>query len=163
MRKWSLFLCLCAILLVMKTSSCCEAQISAYATVSRQSITLRTYSLEDFSSIVPGKSTIMDVDKIVPTFSICASSSCTGMSYFPASGGDYICIKYYGSDLVVGAIAVHPNQVDFLAACQDDALRDAHTEKIFFLDADPCYTGTATPSSADLRIASGSKIGPSPK
>ena len=61
------------------------------------------YSIEDFQSITVGKSTFQDVNKIVTAKSIQVTSY-GGVCEYPKRNGGFIRIKYYGKELIVGAI-----------------------------------------------------------
>lgn len=63
------------------------------------------YALDDFSSIIIGKSTIEDVNKIVSTRYLVAASY-GGFIECPMEDGHCIRIKFYFPDFVVGDIAV---------------------------------------------------------
>ena len=61
------------------------------------------YRMEDFQTIIVGESTHQDVYKIGPTGAIQVTSY-GGFCEYPMQNGGYIRIKFYGPDLVVGAI-----------------------------------------------------------
>ena len=61
------------------------------------------YTKEHFCSIVIGKSTYQDVYEIAPTSVMCVTSY-GGLCEYPMKTGGYICIKFYGKDLVVGDV-----------------------------------------------------------
>ena len=63
------------------------------------------YTLEDFESIVVGKSNHTDVYIIAPT----ATMQCTsygGKCEYMMENGNLICIKFYGEELIVGSIEI---------------------------------------------------------
>lgn len=61
------------------------------------------YTLQDFQSILIGKSSFKDVCEVVPTAKI-AATSYGGICRLPALSGGNIQIKCYGKDLIVGCI-----------------------------------------------------------
>lgn len=61
------------------------------------------YTAEDFQSIIIGESTFRDVYKVAPTESI-QMTSYGGLCNYPMQSGGYVCIKFYGKNLIVGAI-----------------------------------------------------------
>lgn len=74
------------------------------------------YSIEDFQSIVVGKTTFQDVYKLFPAEGMIVTSYGGLCNYATESGS--ICIQFYGSDLVVGAIEFNPKD----AAEADDQI-----------------------------------------
>ena len=67
----------------------------------------KTYSKEDFQSIVIGESTIKDVHKIAPR-DVMSVTSFGGEYEYPTENGGKIRISFYGEDLVVGSIEEIP-------------------------------------------------------
>lgn len=61
------------------------------------------YRKEDFESIIIGESTFKDVYEIVATESIQVTSY-GGFCEYPMKDGGCVRIKFYGKDLIVGAI-----------------------------------------------------------
>ena len=61
------------------------------------------YDYDDFQSITIGESTYQDVCKVGIPESM-QITSYGGFCEYPMQNGDYILIKFYGKDLVVGAI-----------------------------------------------------------
>ena len=61
------------------------------------------YTPDDFQSIIVGKSTYQDVYEIAPTTSVTITSY-GGICEYPTSDGKCIYIKFYGADMIVGAI-----------------------------------------------------------
>ena len=61
------------------------------------------YTKEDFQFIVVGESTYYDVYNVVPADSMQVTSY-GGFCEYPMQNGVYIRIKFYGTDLIVGAI-----------------------------------------------------------
>ena len=61
------------------------------------------YTLDDFQSIIVGESTYQDVYDIAPTASVIITSY-GGICEYPSSDGKHIYIKFYGAEMVVGAI-----------------------------------------------------------
>ncbi len=61
------------------------------------------YTKEDFNSIIIGESTHRDVFNIAH-IELLYITSYGGLCEFPTENGGYICIKFYGKDLIVGSI-----------------------------------------------------------
>lgn len=61
------------------------------------------YTLDDFQSIVIGESTFQDVYDIAPPISL-TTTSYGGFCEYPSADGKYIHIKFYGAEMIVGAI-----------------------------------------------------------
>jgi len=61
------------------------------------------YRIEDFNSIVIGKSSYRDVYNLAPSESM-QITSYGGFCEYPKQDGGYIRIKFYGADLVVGSV-----------------------------------------------------------
>lgn len=61
------------------------------------------YTLDDFQSIVIGESTFQDVYDIAPSISL-TTTSYGGFCEYPSADGKYIHIKFYGAEMIVGAI-----------------------------------------------------------
>ena len=61
------------------------------------------YSLDQFDSIIVGESTSRDVRNIVSNETLLVTSF-GAVSEYPAADGQYIRIKYTGSDLIVSSI-----------------------------------------------------------
>lgn len=61
------------------------------------------YTMDDFKSIIIGESTFQDVYNIAPNEQMRATSY-GGLYEYPMQSGGYILIKFYGSDLIVGAV-----------------------------------------------------------
>ena len=64
---------------------------------------MKKYSIEDFQAITIGESTYREVYEIAPPESLQITSYGAFCYYLRQSGG-YICIKFYGKDLIVGSI-----------------------------------------------------------
>ena len=61
------------------------------------------YQIEDFNSITIGESTYQDVYEIAPVKSM-QTASYGGFCEYPMQNGGCIRIKFYGKNLIVGAI-----------------------------------------------------------
>ena len=61
------------------------------------------YKIEDFESITIGESTYQEVYKVAYSESM-QITSYGGFCEYPMENGGYVCIKFYGKDLIVGAI-----------------------------------------------------------
>lgn len=61
------------------------------------------YTLDDFQSIIVGESTFQDVYDIAPPISL-TTTSYGGFCEYPSADGKYIHIKFYGAEMIVGAI-----------------------------------------------------------
>ena len=69
------------------------------------------YEKEDFQSIIIGESTFQDVYKIASEGAI-QITSYGGFCEYPMQNGGYIRIKFYGKDMIVGAIEEVSNTGD---------------------------------------------------
>ena len=69
------------------------------------------YSADTFSSVVVGVSTIHDVYEIAPMQELLATSY-GALCKYPISSTECLCIKFYGSEMVVGAIEICPNDIN---------------------------------------------------
>ena len=67
----------------------------------------KTYSKEDFQSIIIGESTFKDVYKIAPLGTMNVTSF-GGECEYPTENGGIIRVCFYGEDLVVGSIEEIP-------------------------------------------------------
>ncbi len=68
------------------------------------------YRKEDFQSITIGETTYYDVYKVASSETMNVTSY-GGFCKYPIQGGGYILIKFYGKDLIVGAIEeVNPDK-----------------------------------------------------
>ena len=65
------------------------------------------YKIEDFQSITIGESTYKDVYEIASTETI-QITSYGGFCEYPMQNGGYICVKFYGRELVVGDVEEIP-------------------------------------------------------
>ena len=72
-------------------------------TAGQDGVSKKKYSIEDFQSITIGESTYREVYEIAPLESLQITSYGAFCDY-PTQSGGYIRIKFYGKDLVVGAI-----------------------------------------------------------
>lgn len=72
-------------------------------TMVEDEVSMKKYSIEDFQSITIGESTYHEVYDIAPVESLHITSYGAFCDY-PTQSGGYIRIKFYGKDLVVGAI-----------------------------------------------------------
>ncbi len=118
MRKMiSVLLCMFVILLIpackenveenMTTAFWTKPLISACReNVNEAEKNMGCYSIEDFQTIVVGKTTFQDVYKLFPEEGMIVTSYGGLCNYATESGS--ICIQFYGSDLVVGAIEFNP-------------------------------------------------------
>ncbi len=61
------------------------------------------YMLDDFQSIIIGESTYKDVYDIAPPISV-TTTSYGGFCEYPSADGKHIYIKFYGAEMIVGAI-----------------------------------------------------------
>ena len=61
------------------------------------------YTKEDFKSITIGESTYQDVYNIASSESM-QMTSYGGFCEYPMQNGGYVRIKFYGKDMIVGAI-----------------------------------------------------------
>ena len=68
-------------------------------------VTNSYYSLDDFDCIMIGKSTYNDLSDVFGTILVCYTSY-GGICEFPMENGNYIQIKFYGSDMVIEDIYV---------------------------------------------------------
>lgn len=66
------------------------------------------YRVDTFSSIVVGTSTLRDVYEIAPMQELLATSY-GALCKYPISDTECLCIKFYGSEMVVGAIEICSN------------------------------------------------------
>ena len=69
------------------------------------------YKKEDFQSIIIGESTYQDVHKIAPIEAM-QTTSYGGFCQYPMENGGYVRIKFYGKDLIVGAVEELSGEVD---------------------------------------------------
>ncbi len=99
---WKFFIVLCLILIFLLSG--CEAMSNEeeYSGVYIKDY----YDIEDFKSITIGESTFADVYKVATTEKMHVTSY-GGFCEYPMQNGGYICIKFYGKDLIVGAIEEH--------------------------------------------------------
>ncbi len=95
---------ICIMMLVFTNTACVQKEnVSESVEVNME----KYYTMEDFQSIVIGESTLDDVDKIAPMNSLQVTAE--GFMYrYPMEDGRYICIKFFGKELIVSSITIHP-------------------------------------------------------
>lgn len=72
--------------------------------------TKQYYTLDDFQSIAVGESTVEDVCKIALVKEF-GPTGYGGICEFPMEDGNYILVKFYGSELVVGEIEISKESI----------------------------------------------------
>ena len=105
MRKSFISCCFCIALwiCIIILITACSPKLGS--TIETQNITKNYYSIEDFRSIIIGKSTLADVTELVIFESLYAQSY-GALCELPMEDGRYIQIKFLGNDMIVGSIEV---------------------------------------------------------
>jgi hypothetical protein len=97
------------VFLVLFSGCCPRSNINDFGEESM----IEYYQKEDFQSIIIGESTFLDVYIVAPTESMQVTSY-GGFCEYPMEDGGYVRIKFYGEDLIVGAIEEYslPRETD---------------------------------------------------
>lgn len=105
MKKYLMSYCLCITLwicVIILSTACSQKPDSI---IQSENIAKNYYSMEDFRSIIIGKSTLSDVTEIAFVESL-YSQSYGALCELPMEDGRYIQIKFLGNDMIVGSIEV---------------------------------------------------------
>lgn len=100
--NWIIFVTICLVFMILLIG--CESTSSTSVSSDSNEVSMKDYyRKEDFQSITIGESTYQDVCNIAFTGSM-QITSYGGFCEYPMQNGGYIRIKFYGKDLIVGAI-----------------------------------------------------------